>query len=195
MNEGVIEWMNEPMMKWINKSINIWMNEWRSEGMEMNHILRPNFCTLATPLLLLLWTSIFSILVNYNLFYVMGKIDWGWNINTPIFNCHVYLMKCEWMNEWRKEGMNEWCFKVTILHYKAILGQRQPGLMRWIVIESCPRCSIHHSTCWPAVQCTTTVLRLPASTSVLYIYIFIIHYYIFIFIINCYQNNYLHINT
>ena len=49
-------------------------------------------------------------------------------------------------------------FKATVLICKAILGRGQPGLMRWIYYESCPWCRIDRSTCWPAVQCATTVL-------------------------------------
>ena len=31
--------------------------------------------------------------------------------------------------------------------------------------ESCPRCRVNPSTCWPAVQCITTVLRLPPTNT------------------------------
>ena len=34
----------------------------------------------------------------------------------------------------------------TILPCKAILSRGQPGLMRWILCESCPRCRINHTT-------------------------------------------------
>ena len=37
--------------------------------------------------------------------------------------------------------------------------------MRWIRYESCPRCRINRSTCWSAVQCATTVLRLTFTLS------------------------------
>ena len=35
--------------------------------------------------------------------------------------------------------------------------------------ESCPRCRINHSTCWSAVQRTTTVLRTPPMIKVCHI--------------------------
>ena len=54
-----------------------------------------------------------------------------------------------------------WCY---------ILHSCQCPSLPWIILslgkqskwyESCPRCKINRSTCWPAVQHTTTVLRLP----------------------------------
>ena len=48
-----------------------------------------------------------------------------------------------------------------MLHFKTTLGWGQPELIRWYLNESCPRCRFDPSTCWPAVQCATTVLRLP----------------------------------
>ena len=33
--------------------------------------------------------------------------------------------------------------------------------MWWIICESCPWCRINHFTCWPAVQHSITVLRVP----------------------------------
>ena len=52
--------------------------------------------------------------------------------------------------------------KATILHRKAILGRGYPGLMRrFFWYESCPRCSINHSTCWPAVERGTSTPQLP----------------------------------
>ena len=43
---------------------------------------------------------------------------------------------------------------------KALVGDKY-GIMRWICYESCPRCRINRSTCWPVVQHATTVLRMP----------------------------------
>ena len=54
---------------------------------------------------------------------------------------------------------NELYFKTSILHFKAILGQGQPGFMRWICWESCPWCRIARWTCWPVVQHAAIVLR------------------------------------
>ena len=43
-----------------------------------------------------------------------------------------------------------------MLHCKAILGRGQPGLLRWIMWSR-----IFRPICWPAVQRTTTELRMP----------------------------------
>ena len=42
------------------------------------------------------------------------------------------------------------------------------GLWDEFLYESCPKCRFNHSTCWPAVQCTTIMLRLPLYTLIRY---------------------------
>ena len=60
---------------------------------------------------------------------------------------------------------NEWRFRPHFCTCKAILGRGQNGLMTWImfVMNHAPWCSIDRSTCWPAAQQATTVLRMPLS--------------------------------
>ena len=55
---------------------------------------------------------------------------------------------------------NDWCT------CKAILGRRQPGLMRWILLWIMPLVSIDRLPYWSAVQRATTVPRItPFQTS------------------------------
>ena len=63
----------------------------------------------------------------------------------------------ERMNVW----MNDCCFRSRFCTVKAILGQGQPGLMRWILLWIMLLVKIDRSTCWPAVQRDSTVPRTP----------------------------------
>ena len=78
-----------------------------------------------------------------------------------------------WIFGWNMPQMQAWLLHLYIILYcyawfytnqkLTISESDQNWLTRSILVWNitCPRCRIAHSTCWPAVQCTTTVLRLP----------------------------------
>ena len=56
---------------------------------------------------------------------------------------------------------NKWCFRPRFCTVKFILGRRQPGWMKWILLWTIPWRRIDRSTCWSAVQRATTVPWMP----------------------------------
>ena len=68
----------------------------------------------------------------------------------------------EYDNGWLTDWMNEWwpVFSATILHCKAVLGQGQPGQMRWILVWNMPQVQgqfLKLLTCfWAYYHCAIT---------------------------------------
>ena len=94
-------------------------------------------------------------------FIISRKISKLLLSETTIYKTYIHLTSYKSMEmKW-----NQWRFRLWPRTCKAILNWGHPGLMGWILSESCPWCRIDRSTCWSAVHRTTTVPWMPSSKS------------------------------
>ena len=66
-------------------------------------------------------------------------------------------LKCEKMR-------NDWCFRPWFCTVRLYWARDNLGEWDEFCYESCPCYRIHCSTCWPAVQCATTLPQTPLNT-------------------------------
>ena len=131
-----------------NDCMNEWIDEWLHQRMDRN---MEWICGLADG-----WIIQVNNLTSFN---TQSKVQ-----KKKLF---IESFRIRWQNKSSTHGrwvkwMNEWCFRPRFCTCKTILGWGQPGLMGWISLWIMPWCSINRSTCWPAVQCATTVPWMPS---------------------------------